>query len=89
MLATIIKSEIATKATIDIVETFSKIRELSRKVKELSTAKDEQNKQELMQKSGELIAEILDDDLHTNEAETTIEINFAVLKFKHTVKKKK
>jgi hypothetical protein len=73
MLATIIKSEIATKATIDIVETFSKIRELSRKVKELSTAKDEQNKQELMQKSGELIAEILDDDLHTNEAETTIE----------------
>jgi hypothetical protein len=42
-----------------------------------------------MQRSGELIAEILDDDLETNGTETTIELNFAVLKFKHTVKKKK
>ncbi len=42
-----------------------------------------------MQRSGELIAEILDDDLQTTEEETTIELNFAVLKFKHTVKKKK
>lgn len=41
-----------------------------------------------MQRSGELIAEVLDDDLQTSEAETTIELNFAVLKFKHTIKKK-
>ena len=41
-----------------------------------------------MQRRGELIAEILDDDLQTSEAETTIELNFAVLKFKHTIKKK-
>ena len=40
-----------------------------------------------MQKSGEIISELLDSDLQTNETETTIEINFAVLKFKHTVKK--
>jgi hypothetical protein len=42
-----------------------------------------------MQKSGEIIAEILEDDLSLSESETTIEVNFAVLKFKHTVKKKK
>jgi len=30
---------------------------------------------------------ILDNYLQTNESETTIELNFAVLKFKHTVKK--
>jgi hypothetical protein len=50
-----------------------------------------QNKQDqksLMQRSGKLIAEELDDDLQTSEAETTIELNFAVLKFKHTIKKK-
>ena len=41
-----------------------------------------------MQKSGNLIAEILDDDLETTETETSIELNFAVLKFKHTVKRK-
>ena len=36
MLATILKSSVATQATISIIETFSKIRELSRSVKELS-----------------------------------------------------
>jgi len=42
-----------------------------------------------MEKSGRLIADVLDDDLETNGTETTIELNFAVLKFKHTIKKKK
>lgn len=41
-----------------------------------------------MQKSGEIISELLDNDLQTSESETTIEINFAVIKFKHTIKKK-
>ena len=41
-----------------------------------------------MQKSGELIAELLDDDLQTTDTETSIELNLAVLKFKHTIKKK-
>jgi hypothetical protein len=87
MLATILKSPQATQATISIVETFSKIRELSRSVKELSVIQDKAEQKSLMQKSGELIAEILDDDLHTSDAETSIELNFAVLKLKHTVKK--
>ena len=89
MLPTILTSKKAVQTTIEIIETFSKIRELSRNVKELSTIQDKQEQQNLMQKSGELIAEILDNDLETSEAETTIELNFAVLKFKHTVKKKK
>jgi hypothetical protein len=29
------------------------------------------------------------DDLQTRDAETSIELNFAVLKFKHTVKKQR
>ncbi|EAT59846.1 MULTISPECIES: ORF6N domain-containing protein [Chlorobium] len=89
MLATILKSPQATQATISIVETFSKIRELSRSVKELSVAKDKAEQNSLMQKSGELIAEIFDDDLQTSDSETSIELNFAVLKFRHTIKKKK
>ncbi|HBM16708.1 MAG TPA: DNA-binding protein [Lentisphaeria bacterium] len=89
MLATIIKSEVATKTTIDIIETFSKIRELSRNVNTLSAITDKKEQQSLMQKSGELITQILDNNLQTAEAETTIELNFAVLKFKHTVLKKK
>lgn len=88
MLATILKSPQATQATISIVETFSKIRELSRSIKELSVIQDKTQQKSLMQKSGELIAEIFDDDLQTSDSETTIELNFAVLKFKHTIKKK-
>jgi len=89
MLATILKSPRAVQTTIAIIETFSKIRELSRNIKTLSDVKDKGKQQNLMQKSGEIIAEILDDSLQTTDTETSIEINFAVLKFKHLIKRKK
>jgi hypothetical protein len=89
MLATILKSPVATQTTLAIIETFSKIRELGRNVQLLSNENNEEIKKPLLQKSGELIAEILDDDLNLSETETTIEINFAVLKFKHTIKRDK
>jgi hypothetical protein len=89
MLATILKGPMATQATIAIVETYSRFRDLSRNIKQLSDVSDKGQQKTLMQKSGELIAEILDDDLHTSDAETSIELNFAVLKFKHMIKKKR
>ncbi len=89
MLATILKSKQATETTITIIETFSKIRELSRTIKELSDVKNDDEQKTLMQKSGAIIAEVLDNDLETDGTETTVEINFAVLKFKHTIKKQK
>jgi len=42
-----------------------------------------------MQKSGEIIAKILDDAKESDEMETTIELNLAVLKFKHSIKNEK
>ena len=89
MLATILKSPIATQATLGIIETFVKLRELTRNIKALSDAPDKPREKALMQRSGKLIAELLDNDLQTSDAETSIELNFAVLKFKHTVKKKR
>ena len=89
MLATILKSEKATEVTIEIVETFAKIRELSRTVAALSEAPEEAKQKSLMQKSGEILSEILSNDLQTTDTETSIEINFAVMKFKHTIKQKK
>jgi hypothetical protein len=88
MLATILKSPKATQTTLDIIETFAQIRELSRTVAELSEVKDEFAQKSLMQKGGEIIADILGDDLKTTDMETSIELNFAVLKFKHIVKRK-
>ena len=87
MLATILKSPQAVKTTIAIIETYAKIKKLSSNIKTLSVVHDDDQKKNLLQKSGEIIAEILDDDLVTNEKETSIEINFAVLKFKHSIKK--
>ena len=85
MLATILKSKQATETTLMIIEAYSKMRELGRNIKELSEIKTESEKHPLMKRSGELIAEIFDNDLDLNETETTLEINFAVLKLKHTV----
>ena len=89
MLATILKSPQATQTTIAIIETFAKLRNLSRNIRALSDTKDKNKQRELMKKSGNIIAEILGEDLDITDTETTIEINFAVLKFKHTVKKRK
>jgi len=89
MLATILKGSKATQTTLTIIETFARIKHLSRNIKELSEINEEKEKKSLIRKSGEIIAEILEDDLSLSETETTIELNFAVLKLKHTIKKKK
>ena len=88
MLATILKSPQATQTTIAIVEAFAKIRELSRTVAELSETTEEFSQKTLMQKGGEIIADILGEGLQVTDSETSIEINFALMKFKHTVKRK-
>jgi len=53
MLATILKGELAVQTTIAIVDTFYKIRHLSRNLKCLSDVQDKGEQQALMQKSGE------------------------------------
>jgi hypothetical protein len=90
MLATILKSPKATQTTIAIVETFTKIRELSRTISQLSETKEKDEQNALMRKSGEILAGVLDDDaLEVSGDETTIEINFAIMKIKHTIKRSK
>jgi hypothetical protein len=88
MLATVLKSPQATRATISVIETFSKIRELSRNIKTLAMSQDKNEQKSLVQKSGELITDVFDKDMQIKDTETSVELNFAVLKFKHTVKKK-
>ena len=89
MLATILKSTRATATTLSVIETFSRFRELGRNIKKLETIKTAEQKQPLMQRSGEIITEIFENDLSLTGTEISFEINFAVLKFKHTIKKGK
>jgi ribosomal protein L23 len=86
MLATILKSPVATERTLEIIETFAKVRELSRTIAELHKY-DKEKQKSMLQKSGEIISDIICSDLEPSETETTIEFNLAVLSLKHTVKR--
>lgn len=90
MLATILKSPKATETTLTIIDTFAKVREISRTIKALpQTPQNTPKYQELMQKTGDLISElVVPDELDTAETEASIEVNLALMKFKYTVKKK-
>ena len=89
MIATILKSHKATRKTIAIIEAFAKLRELGRNVRQLSSWNESLENKPILEKSGELINELLEDDLTISETESTIEINFAVIKLKHTIKREK
>jgi hypothetical protein len=86
MLATILKSPVATETTIGIIETFAKVKELSHTIAELHRHSAEEQKS-MLQKSGEIISDIICRDLEPTETETTIKLNLAVLSVKHTVKR--
>ena len=89
MLATILKGEKAVQTTISIIEAYAKLRELSRNINEMAKNPDEFKQKSLMQRSGEIVEDLFGEDMHTDETETEIELNFAVLKLKHTIKRKK
>ena len=89
MLATILKSAQATKATLQIIETFAKVREFSKVAKSLATEKNDTKKQNLIKKSGHLIGDILNQEFaNDTSSETTIELNLAMIKIKHKIIKK-
>lgn len=88
MIATILKSPKATETTISIIETFAKVRELSRNISQLQQQQDNSTRQSLLQKSGEVIADIISGDFETTDTETTVELNLAILSVKHTIKRK-
>jgi len=89
MLATILKGEKATNTTIEIIEAFAQLRELQKTVFELSQSPDEYQQKTLMQKGGEIMSELIGENLSVTDSETTVELNLALLKFKHTIKRKK
>lgn len=88
MLATILKSQKATQTTLAIVETYASIREFSRTLSELADTTEKEKQKTLVQKGSEIINDILGENMHTTDTETTVEFNFAALKVKHTVKRK-
>ena len=89
MLATIIKSPQAAETTVAIIEAYAKMRELSRTIGEIAANPDETEQKTLMRKSGEIISDLFGQDMRATDVETEVELNFAVFKIKHKVKRKK
>ena len=89
MLATILKGERAEKTTLAIVDTFVQVRELARTMEALQNVEDGGAQQRtLLQRTGDLLAEMVGHNLSTSSTETEIELNFAVVKIKHKVVRK-
>ena len=89
MLATILKSPRATQTTLAIIRAFVQLRELARTMQEVAKTEDEQQKKSLLRKSGEIIGDVIGSQFETTAVETEIELNLAVVKIKHTVKRSK
>ena len=87
MLATILKSPKAVETTIAIVEAYAKLKELSRVIVEIPQQEEDKTMQQtLLQRGGQLVEDIMGDILPKQSSETSIELNLAMLKFKHSVK---
>ena len=89
MLATILKGDRAISTTLAIVDTFVQVRELARTMEALQTVEDGGAQQRtLLQRTGDLLAEVVGHNLSTRTTETEIELNFAVVKIKHKIIRK-
>ena len=90
MLATILKGPIAIRTTLSIIETYAQMREMARTMEQLQNVTDGgPQQQSLLQKTGEILADVVGRNLSTESTETEIELNFAVVKIKRKVIKKK
>ena len=81
MLATIIKSPKAVQTTLDIIETYAKIKDISMSMSRLPAA-DKAEQKTIMEKAAAVLGDILDGALETTGSETTLELNLAVIKVK-------
>ena len=88
MLATILKSPQAVETTIAIVEAYAKLKELSRVMTQIPQQEENSVEQKtLLQRGGQLVEDLLTDVMPVQSSETSFELNLAMFKFKHSVKR--
>ena len=92
MLATILKSPVATQTTLAIVNTFAQVREVRRQIiamHEMEGKMDKESQMKFLSGFGNLLTDILMPEMETSDTETSMELNFVIGKLKHTVKRRK
>lgn len=75
MLATILKSPRATQTTIAIIDTFAKVKELSRCLSAMKEDTDMETKQSLVQRTGSLLNELIQTDDKDSNENMAMELN--------------
>ena len=88
MLATILKSPRATQTTIAIIDTFAKVKELSRCLSAMKEDTDMETKQSLVQRTGSLLNELIQTDDKDSTENVAMELNMISVSL-HVKKNKK
>lgn len=97
MLATILTSEKAIQTTLNIIETFAKVKELSRNINAIMKTEDEEKQKKLANKSNKILEEIIeiepenlaDEDGEIVETTTKFEFTLGFVKVSKSIKKMK
>ena len=88
MLATILKSPKAVQTTIAIVEAYAKLKELSRVIVEIPQQEnDTVIQKQLLHRGGQLVEDLITDMLPKKSTETSFELNLAMFKLRHSVRR--
>ena len=77
MLATIIKSKVATEATIAIIETYTKLRQLARTIQAVNGHMEEPDNASLQR----MMTDVFTDSLPVKMRKTTFSVNTGIIKF--------
>lgn len=96
MVATILKSKKADEATFTIIETFAKVKELSRNINAIMKTEDTERQKELANQTNKILEEIIeiepdtladDEDGEIVETTTKFEFNLGFAKVSRSIKK--
>jgi len=85
MLATILKSAVATQTTLAIINTFAEVRELKYQLLEVHDASSQEEKKTGMKRIGDILADLIMPELETTETQSSLEFNFVIGKLKHSI----
>ena len=90
MLATVLNSDRAVRATKAIIETYAQVRSMVRDMEAIQTEKAGSPEQaSLLTRAGHKLAGLIGDNLSTESRKTTIELDLALLKITHEVTQRK
>lgn len=87
MLATILKGEKAINTTLAIIDTFAKMKELTQAVYQFSKATADDQKISIFERSTDIIADLLDNELMVSQHETSIKIKLPFLEISRKITK--